>query len=45
LNTAKHFPLVLSSEASEELPLTAAFPNLATGANSLLLEIFEAAQA
>lgn len=43
LNTAEHFPLVLSSEASEELLLSAAFPYLAAGANSLLLEIFEAA--
>lgn len=43
LNTAEHFPLILSSEASEELLLSAAFPYLAAGANSLLLEIFEAA--
>ncbi|KAJ5336159.1 uncharacterized protein MYU51_014951 [Penicillium brevicompactum] len=43
LNVAEHFPLVLSSETSEELFLSAAFPYLAAGANSLLLEIFEAA--
>ncbi|KAJ5084194.1 hypothetical protein NUU61_008773 [Penicillium alfredii] len=43
LNTAEHFPLLLSPEANEELFLSAAFPYLAAGANSLLLEIFEAA--
>ncbi|KAJ5140712.1 hypothetical protein N7448_004120 [Penicillium atrosanguineum] len=43
LNVAEHFPLVLSPEANEELLLSAAFPYLAAGANSLLLEIFEAA--
>lgn len=43
LNVAEHFPLVISSETNEELLLSAAFPYLATGANSLLLEIFEAA--
>lgn len=43
LNASEHFPLVLTSEASEELLLAAAFPYLAAGANSLLLEIFEAA--
>jgi hypothetical protein len=43
LNVAEHFPLVLSPETSEELLLAAAFPYLAAGANSLLLEIFEAA--
>ncbi|KAJ5151115.1 uncharacterized protein N7482_010367 [Penicillium canariense] len=43
LNAAEHFPLVLTPEASEELLLSAAFPYLAAGANSLLLEIFEAA--
>lgn len=43
LNTAEHFPVVLSPEANEEFLLTAAFPYLAAGANSLLLEIFEAA--
>ncbi|KAJ5503002.1 Pentaxin [Penicillium fimorum] len=43
LNVGEHFPLVLSSETNEELLLAAAFPYLATGANSLLLEIFEAA--
>ena len=43
LNTAEHFPLVLSSQASEELLLTDALPYLVTGANSLLLEFFEAA--
>ncbi len=43
LNTAEHFPLVLSSEASEELLLTDAFPYLVTGTNCLLLEVFEAA--
>jgi hypothetical protein len=43
LNVAEHFPLVLSSETNEELLLSAAFPYLAAGANSLLLEIFEAA--
>lgn len=43
LNVAEHFPLVISSETSEELLLSAAFPYLAAGANSLLLEIFEAA--
>ncbi|KAJ5637343.1 hypothetical protein N7490_007222 [Penicillium lividum] len=43
LNAAEHFPLVLTPEASEDLLLSAAFPYLAAGANSLLLEIFEAA--
>lgn len=43
LNVAEHFPLVISSETNEELLLSAAFPYLAAGANSLLLEIFEAA--
>lgn len=43
LNVAEHFPLVLQTETSEELFLSAAFPYLAAGANSLLLEIFEAA--
>ncbi|KAJ5591635.1 uncharacterized protein N7459_002004 [Penicillium hispanicum] len=43
LNVAEHFPLVLTPEANEELLLSAAFPYLAAGANSLLLEIFEAA--
>ncbi|KAJ5668954.1 hypothetical protein N7462_010024 [Penicillium macrosclerotiorum] len=43
LNTAEHFPLVLSPAVNEELLLSAAFPYLAAGANSLLLEIFEAA--
>ncbi|KAJ5660192.1 hypothetical protein N7507_006643 [Penicillium longicatenatum] len=43
LNTAEHFPIVLSSQANEDLLLSAAFPYLAAGANSLLLEIFEAA--
>ncbi|KAJ5088050.1 Pentaxin [Penicillium angulare] len=43
LNAAEHFPLVLSPEVNEELLLSAAFPYLAAGANSLLLEIFEAA--
>lgn len=43
LNTAEHFPVVMSPEANEELLLSAAFPYLAAGANSLLLEIFEAA--
>lgn len=43
LNTAEHFPVILTPEASEELLLSAAFPYLAAGANSLLLEIFEAA--
>lgn len=43
LNVAEHFPLVLPPETSEELFLSAAFPYLAAGANSLLLEIFEAA--
>jgi hypothetical protein len=43
LNVAEHFPLVLSPEINEELFLSAAFPYLAAGANSLLLEIFEAA--
>jgi len=43
LNVAEHFPLVLSQETSEELLLAAAFPYLAAGADSLLLEIFEAA--
>lgn len=43
LNAAEHFPLVLSPEVNEELILSAAFPYLAAGANSLLLEIFEAA--
>ncbi|OQE93731.1 hypothetical protein PENNAL_c0005G08466 [Penicillium nalgiovense] len=43
LNVGEHFPLVLSSETNEELLLSAAFPYLAAGANSLLLEIFEAA--
>lgn len=43
LNTAEHFPVVMSPEANEELLLSAAFPYLAAGANSSLLEIFEAA--
>lgn len=43
LNTAEHFPLVLSPKTNEEVLLSAAFPYLAAGANSLLLEIFEAA--
>lgn len=43
LNAAEHFPLVLSPETNEELLLCAAFPYLAAGSNSLLLEIFEAA--
>lgn len=43
LNTAEHFPMVLSPQANEDLLLSAAFPYLAAGANSLLLEIFEAA--
>ena len=43
LNVAEHFPIVISSETNEELLLSAAFPYLAAGANSLLLEIFEAA--
>ncbi|KAJ5621268.1 Pentaxin [Penicillium herquei] len=43
LNTAEHFPLVLSPQVNEELLLSAAFPYLAAGANSHLLEIFEAA--
>lgn len=43
LNAAEHFPLVLTPEVNEELLLSAAFPYLAAGANSLLLEIFEAA--
>lgn len=43
LNTAEHFPVILTPETSEELLLSAAFPYLAAGANSLLLEIFEAA--
>ncbi|KAJ5939411.1 hypothetical protein N7466_002545 [Penicillium verhagenii] len=43
LNVAEHFPLVLTPQANEELLLSAAFPYLAAGANSLLLEIFEAA--
>ncbi|KAJ5733434.1 Pentaxin [Penicillium malachiteum] len=43
LNTAEHFPLILSPQVNEELLLSAAFPYLAAGANSHLLEIFEAA--
>ncbi|KAJ5485457.1 hypothetical protein N7539_005445 [Penicillium diatomitis] len=43
LYTAEHFPMVLTPDACEELLLSAAFPYLAAGANSLLLEIFEAA--
>lgn len=43
LNVAEHFPVVLSPESNEELLLSAAFPYLAASANSLLLEIFEAA--
>ncbi|KAJ5143203.1 Pentaxin [Penicillium bovifimosum] len=43
LNVAEHFPLVLSPATNEELLLAAAFPYLAAGANSQLLEIFEAA--
>ncbi|KAJ5707279.1 hypothetical protein N7488_007080 [Penicillium malachiteum] len=43
LNTAEHFPLALSPQINEELLLSAAFPYLAAGANSHLLEIFEAA--
>lgn len=35
--------MVLSPQANEDLLLSAAFPYLAAGANSLLLEIFEAA--
>ena len=43
LNVAEHFPLILTPDICEELLLSAAFPYLAAGANSLLLEIFEAA--
>lgn len=43
LNTAELFSYVLSPESSEELLISASVPYLAAGANSLLLEIFEAA--
>ncbi|CAL5875118.1 uncharacterized protein PFLUO_LOCUS9422 [Penicillium psychrofluorescens] len=43
MNAAEHFPIVLSPASNEELLLSSAFPYLASGANPLLLEIFEAA--
>jgi hypothetical protein len=43
LNTAEHFTLILSSQANEELLVSAAIPYLAAGGNNNLLPIFEAA--
>jgi len=43
LNTAEHFPLVLSSRVIGELLVQSALPYLATGADNNLLPIFEAA--
>jgi hypothetical protein len=43
LNTAEHFPLVLSTTITEELLVAAATPYLASGGNNNLLPIFEAA--
>ena len=43
LNTAEHFTLVLPSQTSEDLLVTAAAPYLAAGGNNNLLAIFEAA--
>jgi len=43
LNTAEHFPLVLSPSDNESLILNAANPYINSGAHKNLLEIFEAA--
>jgi hypothetical protein len=43
LNTAEHFTLVLSAQTNEEVLVSAAIPYLASGGNSHLLQIFEAA--
>ena len=43
LNTAEHFTLVISPQASEDLFIAPAAPYLAAGGNNNLLPIFEAA--
>ncbi|KAF2423093.1 hypothetical protein EJ08DRAFT_596398 [Tothia fuscella] len=43
LNTAEHFTLILSSQTSEDLLVSAAIPYLAAGGNNNLLPVFEAA--
>ncbi|KAI5277756.1 hypothetical protein KEM54_004881, partial [Ascosphaera aggregata] len=43
LNTAEHFSLVLTPEVNEQLLISAALPYLSSGADSRLIEIFEAA--
>lgn len=43
LNTAEHFSLVLTPDVNEELLISAALPYLSSGADSRLIEIFEAA--
>lgn len=43
LNTAEHFPLVLSPEANERLLISVAMPYLGVGSDQRLIEIFEAA--
>lgn len=43
LNTAEHFPLMLSSRVIEDLLVKSALPYLATGGDNNLLPIFEAA--
>ncbi|KAI9729425.1 MAG: hypothetical protein M1834_006806 [Cirrosporium novae-zelandiae] len=42
LNTAEHFPLVLSSHVNEELLIAAAVPYLTTSGSPQLLPLFEA---
>lgn len=43
LNTAEHFPRILTAQVNEDLLITAAMPYLGVGSDHRLIEIFEAA--
>lgn len=43
LNTAEHFPAMLTAQVSEDLLISAATPYLGVGGDHRLIEIFEAA--